>query len=62
MSNSDFKNYEAERLDSMKKIDFVAEIDLGSVDERTLASYQNFAAAVKRQYKIDVAICVKNCN
>lgn len=56
MSDSDFKKYKAAQIDAMPKIDFVAEIDLGQADERTIASYEAFADKVNDQYGMEVKI------
>lgn len=57
MSDKDYEKYVQAQLDSMPKVDFVAEINIGSSDDRTTrVSYEAFADKVHTDYGINVRI------
>lgn len=56
MSDDAFKKYKEAQIDSMQKVDFIAEINIGFADEVTKVSYKAFADKVKDQYNIDTII------
>lgn len=57
MSDKDYEKHMQAQLDSMPKVDFVAEINIGSSDDRTTrASYEAFADKVHTDYGINVRI------
>lgn len=56
MSDKDFAEYKSAQIDAMDKINFVAEINLGQADGRTIASYEAFADRVDDQYGIKVVV------
>ena len=57
MSDKDYEKYVQAQLDSMPKVNFVAEINIGSSDDRTTrVSYEAFADKVHTDYGINVRI------
>lgn len=56
MPEQEFEKYRQAQMDAMQKVDFAAEINIGSVDSVTMVSYKSFADTVKARYNIDVRI------